>query len=148
MAVKWKPSATAFCVLCCFLIILSNAFVNGVRVQSKRVKAAPAKGKCVWHSSQSIIHPSKITAHISRKSFFCPHRIDPIRLIIDGETNTIAHCVGNEIETFPSWSRIGSILFDQFSIRKFDFFHSILWKEMWKIDEIQFDSLFISNKWI
>lgn len=36
MAVKWKPSATTFCVFC--LLIMSNAFVNGVRVQQKRPK--------------------------------------------------------------------------------------------------------------
>lgn len=75
MAVKWKPSATALCVLCCFLIILSNAFVNGVRVQSKRVKAATAKGKCVWHSS-------KITtrSHFAlKKPFLHPNRAETIR---------------------------------------------------------------------
>lgn len=43
MAVKWKPSATAFCVLCCFFIIFPNAFVNSVRIQSKRVKAVKGK---------------------------------------------------------------------------------------------------------
>lgn len=43
MAVKWKPSATTFCVLCCILIILSNAFVACVRIQAKRVKGAKGK---------------------------------------------------------------------------------------------------------
>lgn len=42
---KWKPSATAFCVLCCILIILPNAFVNSVRVQGKRVKGV--KGESI-----------------------------------------------------------------------------------------------------
>lgn len=44
MAVKWKSSATTtFCVLCCFFIILPNAFVNCVRVQAKRVKGAKGR---------------------------------------------------------------------------------------------------------
>lgn len=47
MAVKWKPSATTFCVLCCLLVIFSNAFVSGVRVQPKRIKGA--KGElCIF----------------------------------------------------------------------------------------------------
>lgn len=44
MAVMWKPSATALCLLC-FLMILTNAFVNSVRVQSKRVKGVKGKPK-------------------------------------------------------------------------------------------------------
>lgn len=53
MAVKWKPSATAFCVLCCFLIILPNAFVTCVRIQAKRVKGANSKGKCRYNHIES-----------------------------------------------------------------------------------------------
>lgn len=44
MAVKWKPSATALCALCCFLIIVPNAFVSGVRVQSNNKRVKGAKG--------------------------------------------------------------------------------------------------------
>lgn len=48
MAVKWKTSAT-FYVFC--FIVCSNTLVNGIRVQSKRVKGA-AKGELRHFTSQ------------------------------------------------------------------------------------------------
>lgn len=57
---KWKPSATAFCVLCCILLILPNAFVNSVRVQGKRVKVG-AKGESTRKTIIPISHALQST---------------------------------------------------------------------------------------
>lgn len=50
MAVKWKPSATLY--VFCFIVCSNTLFVNGVRVQSKRIKGV--KGELWLHIIHSI----------------------------------------------------------------------------------------------
>lgn len=72
MAVKWKPSATAFCALCLFLIIVPNAFVNSVRVQSKRVKGTKGIYEFFFFSfsSSSSSSTSFLTIYNSTQCLF------------------------------------------------------------------------------